>query len=156
MSKFKLYVTFILAVICSLIISTSVFAMDTLEATETVVLRLENGEPGIMPLWNYTNLVTLNLAFSGSTAVCELSVIGDSSSSGIKANMWLYQQNDNGSWTLLNSWKNITTTENVLGITRYYNPTYYGETYKLYFTGKCYAANGVYYDPLAAETIIAR
>ena len=156
MRKFKKFVAVLLVMLLSLSVSISVFATETMDATETVVLVLENGEPGIMPLWNYTSTVALNLTFSGSTAVCELVVLGESTSSGIKANLWLYQQNDDGSWTVLNSWKNITTDDSTLGVTRYYNPTYYGQTYKLYFTGKCYAANGVYYDPLAAETIVTR
>lgn len=133
-----------------------VFAMEELEATDVAVLNLSNGEPGIMPLWSYTSSVTLNLTFSGSTAVCELRVVGASTASSIKANLWLYQKNNDGSWTVLKSWKNIETNSSSLLVSRYYNPVYYGQTYKLYFTGKCYAANGLYYDPLAAETIVTR
>jgi len=156
MIKLKRIIIVLCVVALGLITPMETFAAEEVETSEIAVLNLNNGEPGIMPRWSYTNRVVLNLTFSGSTALCSLSVSGISTASSIKANLWLYQQNDDGSWTVLNSWKNIIVEGCDLDITRYYNPTYYGQTYKLYFTGKCYAANGVYYDPLAAETIVTR
>lgn len=156
MRIFKRSVVALLVIALIFVFPIQSFAMENTNATDVAVLSLKNGEPAIMPRWSYTGSVTLDLSFSGSTAVCELIVIGSSTSSGIKANLWLYQQNDNGSWTVLNSWKNITTEESSMLVTRYYNPAYYGETYKLYFTGKCFGPNGVYYDALAAETIVTR
>ncbi|MBR5475016.1 MAG: hypothetical protein IKU83_06385 [Lachnospiraceae bacterium] len=155
MKHLRKLIAFVLILVFSLT-PVQAFAMGSGEVPEAEVLHLESGRAAVMPRWSYTAQVILNLSFSGSTAVCELGVTGSTTSSGIKANLWLYQKNDNGSWTVLNSWKNITTTNPYLDIVRYYNPVYYGETYKLYFTGKCYGPNGVYYDALAADSIVTR
>ncbi len=147
----------IMVLLCVLFVIRSplnAYAKDAIDATN--VLALENGEPGIMPLWDYTDSVTLKLSFVGSTAVCELGIMGGSVATSIKANMWIYEANSDGSWTLLNGWRNIVVQDNDLDIVRYHNPVYYGETYKLYFTGKVYGPNGIYYDPLVAETVVER
>lgn len=155
MKQMRKLIAFVLILVFSLT-PLQAFAMENEEVPEVEVLHFENGRAAVMPRWSYTAEVFLNLSFSGSTAVCELGVTGYTTSTGVKANLWLYQRNDNGSWTVLNSWKNITSSSPNLDIVRYYNPVYYGETYKLYFTGKCYGPNGVYYDPLAAESIVTR
>lgn len=155
MKQMRKLIAFVLILVFSLT-PIQALAMESEEVSEAEVLHLESGRAAVSPRWSYTSEVFLNLSFSGSTAVCELGITGASTASSIKANLWLYQQNDNGSWTVLNSWKNITANTCDLDIVRYYNPVYYGETYKLYFTGKCYGPNGVYYDALAADSIVTR
>ena len=115
---------------------------------------LPRGESEVMPLWDYTSDVVLSLSFSGNTAICDLMVIGDPNASKIKANLWLYEKNSDGSWKLLDSWKNMIEYDNAFGTEKTYSTVYKGRTYKLYFTGKVYGPNSLYYDPLAMESIV--
>lgn len=144
----------ILLALCMLLCMASVLNVSAMEEMDSDTVALPRGESEVMPLWDYTTTVTLTLSFSGNTAYCTLMVIGDSDASKIKANLWLYEKNSDGSWTLLDSWKNMTKAGSTFGTEKTYSPVSKGKTYKLYFTGKVYGPNGLYYDPLASESIV--
>ena len=102
---------------------------------------------------NYTELVDLDLSFENDTAVCRLTVHGIDTADSIRANMYLYCQNDDGTWELLYAWKNMEEQGNKLDIVEQCKVDE-GELYKLYFTGKCFAENGIYYDALTLKDIV--
>lgn len=102
----------------------------------------------------YTESVSLDLSFENGSAVCSLTVQGEDTAAAIRANMWLYRENDDESWELLQSWKNMTVDGNCLEIVEKYNVGSSGDRYKLYFTGKCFAENSIYYDALMVEEIV--
>ena len=144
----------ILLALCMLLCMASALNVSAMEEMDSDTVALPRGESEVMPLWDYTDDTYLSLSFSGRTAYCNLMVIGYSDASKIKANLWLYEQNSDGSWKLLDSWKNMVTSGNTFGTEQTYSPVYKGRTYKLYFTGKVYGPNGLYYDPLAEESIV--
>ena len=144
----------IVLALCMLLCMASVLNVSAMGQESPGTEPQSGGESGVMPLWDYTDNVALSLTFSVSTARCSLMVIGDTSASKIKANLWLYEKNSDGSWKLLDSWKNMVTSGDTFGTEKTYSPVYKGRTYKLYFTGKVYGPNSLYYDPLAMESIV--
>lgn len=144
----------ILLALCMLLCMASVLNVSAMEEMDSDSVALPRGESEVMPLWDYTSDVSLILSFSGTTAYCSLMVLGYPNASKIKANLWLYEKNSDGSWTLLDSWKNMVKTGSAFGTEQTYSPVSKGKTYKLYFTGKVYGPNGLYYDPLAEESIV--
>ena len=108
---------------------------------------------GIMPLWTFTIDYHLNLTFSGDTANCSLMVTGKSNAERVRASLFLFEEEDDGSWTLLDSWLGIESSSRYFITEQYYSPVYKGRTYKLYFTARCYGPND-FYDMLADQTIV--
>jgi len=130
------------------------YAMET-DIPDLSTIHLINGQndTGIMPLWDNTSDAYLMLSFDGNKANCSLNVIGYSWATKIKANMWLYRDDGDGTWTTVRSWTNMVVYRDYYTLSGSYSPVYKGETYKLYFSGQVYAADGTY-DSLSLRTIV--
>jgi len=130
------------------------YAMETgIPDSSTICLVNRQNNEGIIPLWDNTNEVYLALSFDGNKANCSLNVIGYSWATKIKANVWLYRDDGNGTWTTVRSWTNMVVYRDYYTLSGTYSPVYEGETYKLYFSGQVYAADGTY-DSLSARSIV--
>lgn len=130
------------------------YAMET-DIWDVPDVPLENGqeEDGIMPLWDNTRDAYLALSFDGNKAICSLDLNGYSWATKIKANIWLYQDDGDGTWTTLRSWTNMVVYRDHYDFEQTYSPVYKGQTYKLYFSGQVYAEDGTY-DSLFLRSIV--
>lgn len=126
----KLRKTFLLVVVCALMIVTPV-----------VSLAAGTGDTGISPRYSYTWSVGagLNISSSGN-AKCKGDVRVYDSSSTISMKVSLYQKID-GSWERITSWYDSCTGSSWLEISKNYQLTEYG-TYKVLVTGTVTAAGG--------------
>ncbi|WP_411678026.1 hypothetical protein [Caproicibacter sp.] len=95
-----------------------------------------NQNSGIHVLWDNTDVVSVNLNFSGDRADCATYVIGKSGTSKITANVLLKQVTSNGTKTI-KTWTGLSASGNEF----YFDKSYYvssGYTYELEIDAKVY------------------
>ena len=79
----------------------------------SMVFILAGTTSAITPRWDNTDYVSPTLTFNGSTATCEVTIIGKSGTSRIVATVELQIQNSNGSYTRSASWSTRTVYDEV-------------------------------------------
>ncbi|MCI8514656.1 MAG: hypothetical protein HFI93_08560 [Lachnospiraceae bacterium] len=152
--KRKKLVSFILSLMLCMGTGIQAYAMETnVLNLPNVSLVSEQVDEGIVPLWDNTSDVYLALSFDGNTAYCSLDLNAYSWATKIKANVWLYRDDGDGTWTTVRSWTNMVVYRDHYSLSGTYSPVYKGETYKLYFSGQVYAADGTY-DSLSLRKIV--
>ena len=104
--------------------------------------------------WQHAESVILKISATGGKAECNLTISGVEETTSYKANLWLYSQNGDGSWTLLESWKNMLHTGLDFNVEKIFQSVQRGQTYLLYFTGKAFSTNGIGYDALAGKAVL--
>lgn len=147
------WISIILAMALCIGAAVQAHAMETDLPDLSGVSFMSDEDEGIMPLWDNTDEAYLALSFNGNTANCTLNVRGYSWTTKIKANVWLYRDDGDGTWTTVRSWTNMVVYRDYYDLSGSYSPVYKGETYKLYFSGQVYAADGTY-DSLSLRTIV--
>lgn len=157
MKRKQKWITIILTIVLCIGTGIQSYALETdlLDLSSVSFMNGDGGdeEEGIMPLWDNTRDLALMLSFDGNKAYCSLDLNGYNWATKIKANVWLYQDDGDGTWTTLRSWTNMVVYRDHYDFSGTYSPVYKGETYKLYFSGQVYAADGTY-DSLSARKIV--
>lgn len=96
----------------------------------------------VSPRWDNTDYVNPTLTFSGSTATCEVTIIGKSGTSKIVATVELQIQNSSGNYIRSASWSSRTVYDEVFTFSEkaYNRPT---GNYRLIVNATVYNSSGI-------------
>lgn len=98
----------------------------------------------IVPYWNNIHRITPILSISNNTASCNVSIVANSDTSRIDADIVLQEQNSRGNYVNKHSWntKTVYNTPNLNFYDTVSNLTA-GDTYRLKVTVTVYNSSGV-------------
>ena len=101
----------------------------------------------ITPMWTNTDLIDIDLSFSGLKANCYIDIIGKVSATKITATVILQRKNSNGTFTDIKTWSNLSPVGSELIFSEYYYVTN-GYTYRLTVNTNVY--KGSSYESITA------
>lgn len=101
----------------------------------------------ITPMWTNTDLIDIDLSFSGLKANCYIDIIGKTGVTKITATAILQKKNSNGTFTNIKTWSNLSAVGSELIFSEYYYVTN-GYTYRLTVNTNVYKGSG--YESITA------
>lgn len=103
-------------VVTTLLIGTLITSAFTFE--DYVPIKEIVNQNQIVPYWDNAEKASLNLSLTGGKAECVLDIRGTNKTTKITADIRLYRVNSNGSYTSIESWRNITSYGDSLKVSR--------------------------------------